>query len=250
MDIPVLLETDSFIVINKPPDIVVNRAESVKGETVQDFAQAYLHLPAPVPRNQTPGEIVPSEIAFLERAGVVHRIDKETSGCLLIAKNPEAFTKLQAQFKERNVKKSYLALVHGNVVPAEGEIRAPVGRLPWNREHFGIVPGGKEAVTRYKVVSVIPAPEPGSKKKELLSILELYPETGRTHQIRVHLKYINHPIVGDFQYAGRKTSRADRQWAPRVMLHAWKIVFTDPGSSERVAIEAPIPDDMKRVIGE
>jgi len=86
------------------------------------------------------------------------------------------------------------------------------------------------------------------KHKEQVSLVELHPETGRTHQIRVHLKYINHPIIADFLYAGRKTARNDRMWAPRVMLHAWKIIITHPTSGNPLAIEAPIPDDMDRII--
>lgn len=220
MNIPVLFEDDDLLVINKPSGIVVNRAESVKGETVQDWVEKTYH------------------IFIQDRAGIVHRIDKETSGILLIAKNLKSFVELQRQFKERLIHKTYLAIVHGKLVPQEGEIRAPVGRLPWNRERFGIVPGGKEAITKYKSV----------KYKEDLTLVELYPETGRTHQIRVHLKYINHPIVGDFLYAGRKTARDDRTWAPRVMLHAWKIYFTHPMTNKPVAIEAPIPDDMTRIL--
>ncbi len=178
---------------------------------------------------------------FFNRSGIVHRIDKETSGILLIAKTPEAFGELQRQFKEREVKKTYLALVHGKLVPEEGEIRAPIARLPWNPERFGIVPGGKEAITKYNVYKYY-------NNYNGYSVVELSPETGRTHQIRVHLKYVNHPIVGDYLYAGRKTSRGDRVWAPRVMLHAWKISFTHPSSGETLAIEAPIPDDMKKII--
>lgn len=219
MDIPILYEDDSLLVINKPPSVVVNRAESVKGQTVQDWVEKTYRI-------------------FIEnRAGIVHRIDKETSGCLLIAKTQEVFAELQRQFKERIIKKTYLALIHGQLVPDVGEINAPVGRLPWNRERFGIVPGGKEAITKYKVI----------EHKKDLSLVELYPETGRTHQIRVHLKYINHPIIGDYLYAGRKTARADRQWAPRVMLHAWKLSFTHPATRESLAIEAPIPDDINRI---
>lgn len=228
MNFPILFEDDAMMAVNKPPGIVVNRAESVKGETVQDWVEKTYHI-------------------FIEnRAGIVHRIDKETSGILLIAKTPEAFIELQRQFKERMIHKTYLAIVHGVLVPDMGEIRAPVGRLPWNRERFGIVPGGKEAVTKYRVLSVI---------RENFSLVELYPETGRTHQIRVHLKYVNHPIVGDYLYAGRKTARDDRTWAPRVMLHAWKLTCLHPMTKKgtclpagRLAIEAPIPDDMNGII--
>ncbi|MCX6793864.1 MAG: RluA family pseudouridine synthase [Candidatus Gottesmanbacteria bacterium] len=220
MNIPILFEDDAMIAVNKPPGIVVNNAESVKIDTVQDWVEKTYHI-------------------FIEnRAGIVHRIDKETSGILLIAKTPAAFAELQRQFKERIIHKTYLAIAHGKLVPDTGEINAPVDRLPWNRERFGIVPGGKESITKYHVQGYI----------NDFSIVELYPETGRTHQIRVHLKYINHPIVGDYLYAGRKTARDDRTWAPRVMLHAWKLTCTHPASGEALAIEAPIPDDMNEII--
>lgn len=246
MNIPILYEDQSLLVINKPPGVVVNNAQSVVGETVQDWAHFHLGLPDGETPSANPDD-------FLARAGIVHRIDKETSGCLVIAKNPEVFSSLQQQFKERTIKKTYVAIVHGKLVPESGEIRAPVGRLPWNRERFGILPGGKDAVTRYKMLSVISRQssdkaEGRKLKAESYSLVELHPETGRTHQIRVHLKYINHPIVGDWQYAGRKTARDDREWAPRVMLHAWKISFAHPSSGKSLAIEAPVPDDMSSII--
>ncbi len=227
MKIAILYEDQSLIVINKPAGIVVNRAESVKELTIQDWSENELKI-------------------ALDRGGIVHRIDKETSGILLIAKNPEAFAGLQRQFKERAVKKTYLAIVHGKLVPAQGEIRAPVGRLPWSRQRFGIVPGGKEAVTKYLVLQGLTLR--GKVRPYEISLVELYPETGRTHQIRVHMKYINHPIVGDFLYAGRKTSRDDRSWVARVMLHAWKISFTDPVTGKPLALEAAIPQDMDSII--
>lgn len=227
MDIPILYEDDTILVINKSSGIVVNRANTVSAPTVEDWVREKYTL-------------------SLDRGGIVHRIDKETSGILCIAKTSEAFHELQRQFKAREVKKTYLAIVHGTLVPPEGEIRAPVGRLPWNPERFGIVPGGKEAVTRYARISNVQFP----MTNETLTVVALYPESGRTHQIRVHLKYINHPILGDYLYAGRKTSRSDRAGdAPRVMLHAWKISFTHPSTSGKaLAIEAPIPDDMRRLI--
>lgn len=236
----ILFEDADLMVINKPPGFVVNRAESVKGETVQDWAEKKEE------RAKEKGESE-EEKAFVERAGIVHRIDKETSGCLVIAKNPAAFIELQRQFKDREIKKTYLAIAHGTLVPPEGEIRVPVGRLPWNRERFGVVPGGKDAVTRYSLVSRITY-HVSQKQDAVLSLVELYPETGRTHQIRVHLKYINHPIVGDYLYAGRKTARDDREWAPRVMLHAWKISLQHPVLHTLLAIEAPIPQDMNIII--
>ncbi len=235
MDIPILFEDSDMVVVDKPAGIVVNRALSVKGETVQDWAEKKLGLPA---STQSWGD------TFESRAGIVHRIDKETSGVLVIAKNPTSFAVLQQQFKDRTTQKTYLALVHGDVLPAEGEIKAPVGRLPWNRERFGVLPDGKEAVTAYKKVST----GQHGAANEVVSLVELHPHTGRTHQIRVHMQYIRHPLVGDLVYAGRKTSRLDRTWVPRTMLHAWKLTIHHPVSGTPLAFEAPIPDDMRRAI--
>ena len=244
MNLPILFEDNVFLAINKPPGIVVNRAESVKGETVQDWAEDKLTI-----NKLTINKLTHDD--FSSRAGIVHRIDKETSGILLIAKTPDAFKELQKQFKERVIKKTYLAIVHGELKPEEGEVRAPVGRLPWNRERFGIVPGGKESVTKYKClkyqISSLLAGKAGITK-EKFTLVELHPETGRTHQIRVHMKYINHPILGDYLYAGRKTSRDDRMWAPRVMLHAQKLVCMHPVTGDPIEIIAPIPDDMNSII--
>lgn len=258
MEFPILFEDASFLAINKPPGVVVNRAESVKGETVQDWVESYWKSQITNPNvkntiDEAHWSLSFGHCDFCSRAGIVHRIDKETSGILLIAKTPQAFIELQRQFKERLIKKTYLAVVHGVVVPTSGEIRAPVGRLPWNRERFGVVPGGKEAVTRYRVKGQ----ETKDKRQEAgepyrvnkgqeVSVVELFPETGRTHQIRVHLKYINHPIVGDYVYAGRKTGRDDREDGTRVLLHAWKLVCIHPVTEEPLAIEAPIPDDIQR----
>ena len=243
MNPPILFEDNVFLAINKPPGIVVNRAESVKGETVQDWAEEKYHVSSITYQACLPARQVSEENKdFFDRAGIVHRIDKETSGILLIAKTPVAFLELQRQFKERIIKKTYLAIAHGTVVPEAGEIRAPVGRLPWNKERFGIVPGGKESVTRYTVCKVF------MKDEQPFSFIELHPETGRTHQIRVHMKYMNHPILGDYLYAGRKTSRDDRMWAPRVMLHAQKLECKHPITGTPIEIVAPIPDDMNSII--
>jgi len=231
-----IFQDDDVMIVDKPPGMVVNRAESVKTETVQDWVEKQM---------TEDGERRTEENKeFIDRAGIVHRIDKETSGILLIAKNPASFYELQRQFKEREVKKTYLALVHG-IIAEQGEVNVPIGRLPWNRERFGVVPGGKESVTKFKRVS---NNELRTTNDEPISLVEVYPETGRTHQIRVHLKYIGYPLLGDYLYAGRKQSRDDRKDIPRVMLHAWKISFTHPKSGKPLAYEAPIPDDIKRIL--
>lgn len=237
----ILYEDDDFFIINKPAGVVVNNAQSVTVPTVQDWAAIKLALP-----KEQPAGSVDTQTDFYSRAGIVHRIDKETSGCLIIAKTPDMFLSLQALFKERNIKKSYIALVHGNLVPESGEIRAPIGRLPWNRERFGIVPDGKEAVTKYKKSETYQLHH--KRLNEILSLVELFPESGRTHQIRVHLKYINHPIVGDYLYAGRKVQRDDRLWCPRVFLHARSLQFNHPHTHVEINVQAPLPADLHAIL--
>jgi 23S rRNA pseudouridine1911/1915/1917 synthase len=236
MDIQIIYEDSDMVAINKPAGVIVNRADTVKVETIQDWAEKLYFA------SINHEEIQETEKEFYSRAGIVHRIDKETTGILLLAKNNNAFLELQRQFKEREIKKTYVAIVHGKLVPEDGEINAPVGRLPWNRERFGVVPGGKEALTAYHTVKTF------SVDQEVLTLVELYPHTGRTHQIRVHMKYINHPLLGDYLYAGRKTSRDDRLWAERVMLHAQDLTCFQPSTHETLAIHAPMPDDMNTVL--
>ena len=229
--------------INKPAGIVVNRAQSVKEETVQDWAEKKFAVRSSLPAQA--GQFAEEVTDFYARSGIVHRLDKETSGCLILATNQESFLKLQSAFKERAVKKTYIALAHGDI-PESGEIRAPIGRIPGNTQRFGIVPDGKESVTRYKKIAIY---EINTKKQvEKLSLVELYPESGRTHQIRVHLKYLGFPIVGDYLYAGRKTQRADRRWCPRVFLHAKAIEFPHPVSGKNVSVEAPLPEELTSIL--
>ncbi len=238
MKIPVIYEDDDFMVVNKPAGITVNKSETtVNQDTVQEWAEEKLEI-----KNQKSNEEEAHD--FYKRGGIVHRLDKETSGILLIAKNPQVFENLQKQFKERFVKKVYLSLAHGKIVPEEGEINVPVGRLPWSRKQFGILPGGRESKTLYKVIEYFENP----RTKEILSLVELYPHSGRTHQIRVHLKYINHPVFSDFLYAGRKTSKKDRKVLPRVFLHAAKIMINHPIKGESMSFESPLTDELKSFI--
>src|SRR3990167_2884087 len=216
----VIYEDDVILVLDKPAGITVNKSDTTVGEqTVQDWVEEKFRI-------QNSEFRIDEETDFYKRAGIVHRLDKETSGILLVAKTPQAFENLQKQFKERIVKKTYIALAHGKIDEETGEIRVPVGRLPWNRKRFGIIPGGRDSITKYKILKIKYQIING--KKEPLTLLELYPETGRTHQIRVHLKYFNHPIFSDFLYAGRKTARSDRKILGRVFLHAAKISFKHP----------------------
>jgi 23S rRNA pseudouridine1911/1915/1917 synthase len=179
-------------------------------------------------------------IDFYQRAGIVHRLDKETSGVLLIAKNPHAFVHLQRQFKERLIKKEYLALVHGDMSLLEGEVNVPIGRLGWNKKRFGITPDGRESLTRYQVIKKYYGKEDNNR----FSLLELYPKTGRTHQIRVHMKYLNHPIVADELYGGRKASRKDRKKLSRMFLHAKSITFTHPNTEQIITLSSTLPKEL------
>lgn len=178
------------------------------------------------------------------RNGIVHRLDKETSGILIVAKNENAYRILQKQFKERAVKKTYLALVHGKLEVESGEVEAAVGRLPWRRDRFGVLPGGREAVTVYNLVANYML----SDSKDEFSLVRLKPRSGRTHQIRVHMKYLSHPLVADEFYAGRKTARKDRKWCPRLFLHAETIEFIDPSTKKTVKYTSDLPTDLETVL--
>ncbi|MBI2268492.1 MAG: RluA family pseudouridine synthase [Candidatus Blackburnbacteria bacterium] len=243
----ILFEDDYLLAINKPSGMVVNRGFATEDETLQDWIDTNFNFPL--------------AHDFEMRNGLVHRLDKETSGVLLIAKTPEVFENLQKQFKERGVEKGYVALVHGRVEPTEGTINAPVGRLPWKRTRFGVLKDGREAKTLYIVKSLINQLasqisttynlQPTTYNLQpttSLSLLELYPKTGRTHQIRVHLKHIGHPVVGDILYAGRKTARRDREWCPRLFLHAKSLTFTHPVTEKHITIEAPLPKELEDVL--
>ena len=241
LSISILYEDDDVLVIDKPSGLVVNRAQSVKGETVQDWAEKKLRITNYELRIKDDKTTLTIR-NFLDRSGVAHRLDKETSGILLIAKHPDALENLLSQFKNREVEKEYTALVHGDVVPKTGTIRAPIGRLSWRHGLFGVMPGGKHAVTHYNVSQNY------TREKEVYSLLNLKIETGRAHQIRVHLQYIGHPIVGDAFYAGRKRSRQARTWCPRVFLHASNMRFKQPMSGEWITLESKIPSQLREVL--
>ena len=227
----VIFQDSDILILNKPAGWIVNEANTT---TTQPVIQTYLQKQFDYP-------IVKSK-EF--RSGIVHRLDKETSGILIIAKNENTFTRLQTEFKERTVKKTYLALVHGKVDPKDGEVSVPVGRLPWRRDRFGVLPGGRESSTQYKLKAYY------QKDDAMFSLVELFPKTGRTHQIRIHMKYLGHPLVADEFYAGRKTARNDRKWCPRLFLHAEGITFDHPGSGERVSFRADLPQDLSDTLAQ
>lgn len=253
-ELQIIFEDDDILAVNKQAGLIVNRSDTTAQiETLQDLVEKYLSFRSDQSA-QTKNEEQDHrkieqnwespEEAFMNRSGIVHRLDKETSGVILIAKNLSAFFSLQKEFKERVVKKTYQALAHGKITPLEGTINVPVGRLQYNRKRFGIVAGGRESVTLYKVLYYCTNP----KTKETLSYVELYPKTGRTHQIRVHLQYIGHPIFADELYAGRKISREDRKILPRVFLHATSITFVHPTIGKRMKLTAPLPNELNAIL--
>ncbi len=222
-----VFEDKNLLLLNKPAGLIVNRSQTAKESTLQDWLEKNLkNLP---------------DIGG--RSGIVHRLDKETSGLILVAKTADAFEKLQRQFKEKKVEKHYLALAHGKVFPKKGVIKASIRRNPFDREKFGVFLGGREAETRYKILRYY-----DTRKLGKFTLLELTPKTGRTHQIRVHLKYLGYPVVGDDKYAGRKTARSDRRWCPRQFLHASFLVFRHPQTGKKLEFSCPLPDDLKKVL--
>lgn len=228
MEPKILYQDDSLLVIDKPAGWITNSASTTKDQPVVEkwlaanFQFSIFNFP-------------------LLRYGIVHRLDKETSGILLVAKTKEAFEKLQAEFKNRKVQKTYTALLHGRI-ESSGKVEVPVGRLPWRRDRFGILPGGRESVSEYKLIKFYSGDRGG------YSLVEFYPKTGRTHQIRIHAKHIGHAIVSDEFYAGRKTARNDRRFCPRLFLHASSIKFVHPETGEIMEFESKLPDDLQLVL--
>lgn len=228
MEPEIIFEDQDFLILEKPSGWVVNEAKTTNNTPVIQTWLRKCDFP------------IANSLEY--RSGIVHRLDKETSGILIVAKNVEAFIELQSQFKSRIVKKSYLALVHGNLKSSKGRIEAPVGRLPWNRERFGILPGGREAITDFDLITTY------ENSYGNYSLVRFLPQTGRTHQIRIHSKYLGCPLVSDNFYAGRKTSRKDRLWCPRLFLHAETISFKHPRTGEVVNFSSDLPDDLQQTI--
>jgi 23S rRNA pseudouridine1911/1915/1917 synthase len=283
--IEVLYEDNDLLVVNKPAGMVVNRAQSVKELTVQDWAEQYFaNQKEGISQAQQEGEpdwqsLVPAsyptefgtpEEIFNQRSGICHRLDRETSGALLIAKNPGALLHILQQFQERTIQKRYLCLTHGRFNLEEGEIDLPLARRSRNRKLFGIDAEGRPALTRYKVlqyfttldqdaiadqVQQVGGPAPAQLKqlnnKQLysgFSLVHCWPKTGRTHQIRVHLTHLQHPLVADPQYVGKKRFKLDRLWCPRQFLHAEEIILLHPRLGETLAVTAPLTPDLTAVL--
>ncbi len=226
----VLYEDEALVVVDKPPGLVVHPAPGHRrGTLVHGLLRHCQGL---------------SGIGGMLRPGIVHRLDKDTSGLLVVAKSDQAHASLADQLKAGSMRKEYLALVHGLMKGTSGEIALPIGRHPRNRKKMAVRdPGGKPALTRWQVMEAF---------RRGCSLLEVVIQTGRTHQIRVHLGHIGHPVVGDPVYGhGRNCWKAlDLPGlagaVERQLLHARRLGFLHPLTQRRVAFEAPVPEDMQR----
>ncbi len=217
----IVYEDENVLVVNKPAGMVVHPAAGHPGGTLVNAVLA--HAPD-------------VQIGGKERPGIVHRLDADTSGLIVVAKNDHTLQFLQEQFKQRRVHKQYLALVEGHVAPPRGRIIAPIGRDPKRRQRMAVVTSGgraREAVTVYGTLSVLDG----------YTLVEAEPQTGRTHQIRVHFAFMGFPIVGDVVYGKKK----NRLGLTRQFLHAWRLAFTLPGG-RAAEFTAPLPEDLRAVL--
>jgi 23S rRNA pseudouridine1911/1915/1917 synthase len=219
-----LHEEESFLIVFKPPGMIVHPSETVRGGTLSErLAERFPGLPSPQ------GE---------DRPGIVHRLDSETSGVLVVARTEEAGIELKRQFADREVEKVYAAIVYGVLRFDSDWVDEPLGRGRQS-ERISVVPedlGGRKASTFYRTI----------ERLGRATFVECEPRTGRTHQIRVHFEFLGHPVVGDKLYRGKRVLRlkGGKFKVPRHLLHAYKLTFSHPITGKRVTFEAPLPDDM------
>jgi 23S rRNA pseudouridine1911/1915/1917 synthase len=230
--IEVLFEDCDLVVVNKSPDVAVHPGAGHSSGTLVHFLLArYPEM---------------AGVGSAERPGIVHRLDKGTSGVLVVARSERAYRRLSNAFSTRSVGKRYLAMVYGVPDPPRGRTEAPIGRHPHERKRMAVRRDGRPALTIYRTL----ASHGG------ISLLEIDLGTGRTHQIRVHLKSLGHPLIGDPVYGeARWKGLPPRQRDPlqrfsRPALHAWRLAFLHPASDERVLFEAPMPEDMRTLWSE
>jgi 23S rRNA pseudouridine1911/1915/1917 synthase len=225
----ILFEDKDLLVLNKPPGLVVHPAA---GHEEHTLVNALLHHCA--------GQL--SGIGGVARPGIVHRLDKETSGCLVVAKNDATHVALAEQFAGRTVEKIYEAIVCGEVPRATGEMRAGIARHPTHRKRMAVTDGGgREAWTTYRVLERLHA----------ATRVEAVLHTGRTHQIRVHFEHLGHPVVGDAVYGARQNKRLTEltgYTAPRQLLHARKLTIMHPRKKKKLTCESPWPEDFKAAL--
>ena len=229
MSLDVLFEDEALLVLNKPAGLVVHPAA---GHEEHTLVNALLHHCA----GQLRG------IGGVARPGIVHRLDKETSGCMVVAKNDETHLALSSQFAGRTVQKAYHAILCGELQRDKGEIRAAIARHPSHRKRMAVSDdAGREARTSYRVL----------ERLRGATLVEAALHTGRTHQIRVHFQFLGYPVLGDITYGQRQNRRFEELAGfavPRVMLHARQLAFVHPRTGKRLSFEAPLPADFEDVL--
>lgn len=261
----ILYEDGDLAVINKPAGLVVNEAKSVRGETVQRWwTERLLTLDSKRAVDNDWQSLIPADFdhqygtpeeTFTSRGGLVHRLDKDTSGCLILAKNPGALVNLLKQFKDRQTHKTYCCLVHGRFDVMSGDINWPIARHPIQSYKMAVVSEGRVALTKYQVlteyerfttqaVASLPMLAQLEFRYQGFSLVECRPETGRMHQIRVHMTHLGHPLVCDQFYTGRKRALYDQVWCPRLFLHATQIEFTHPRTGKRLSIKSKLATEL------
>lgn len=224
MDLDILFEDEDILVINKPPNLVVHPAPGHADQTLVNALLAY-------------GIQLPLSDDVL-RPGIVHRLDKDTSGCLIVAKNIEAMNSLSKQFESREVGKLYVALVAGKMETEQGVIDLGISRHPIDRKKMSVNVYGRSAYTSYNVIETF----------HEATFVKILLKTGRTHQIRVHMTHLGHPVLGDLDYGRRHKSLSNRLGVLRQLLHAHILEITHPKHQKRVKFEAPIPEDFNQVL--
>jgi len=217
----IVYEDDCLLVINKPIDMVVHPSAGHEDGTLVNALMAHC------------GDSL-STINGVMRPGIVHRIDRDTTGLLVVAKGDAAHENLSAQLKERTLKRRYFAIVHNNIAEDKGTVNAPLDRSPRDRKKMAVVNGGREAVTHFEVL----------ERFGRYTYIACDLDTGRTHQIRVHMKHIGHPLVGDKTYGVKK----EEFNLPGQMLHAGKIGFIHPKSGEYMEFTAPLPEVFEKTL--
>lgn len=223
--VQIMYEDKDIVVVNKPKGMVVHPANgNYDGTLVNALLGMY--------EDKSDWSFSEDEENF--RPGIVHRLDKDTSGLLIVAKNDVALMKMSKEIQERKVTKKYIALVKGNVPDDEATIDLPIARSTKDRKKMAVDEKGKNAVTYFKVL----------KRYDRYTLLELKIATGRTHQIRVHMSYIGHPVVGDEVYSNGKNEFEVKGQ----MLHAWKLEFIHPITGEKINLEAPVPEYFKEIL--
>jgi len=226
INLKIIYEDKYLLAISKKPGMLTHPVPGFKKDTIVNaLLYHYDKL------SNLPGK---------DRAGIVHRLDKDTSGLLIIAKDDNTHRLLSDKFKEREIKKTYAALVWGNFSEKNGEIILPIGRSRLDRKKMSIsIDRGREAVTRFEV----------TEKFENMTLLDVHPETGRTHQIRVHLSYIGHPVMGDETYGTSQSNKMSQELGlERQFLHAKRLEFTHPVTGEKLALEDKLPADLLKCL--